>query len=198
MPFYYQVRLALNFGALGVLQNTYSISYGGSIQLTNSAILSLMTTWMNSIYNTSGLRNTYANEITLKECEVTEHTVAGVLVRTVGNISPTVAGNSSADSSALTTAMSAQMNTNTPNVRGAKRFPPPTDDLVVNGLLVNSCVATLAQAAANWISPGLVSTNPWVAGVFSTSTGQFVFTNGTGTVRNIPGTQTTRKPGRGL
>lgn len=198
MASYYQVRLALAFGALGVLQNTFAIEYSGAIAPADSGILTNMTTWMNRIYGNSSLRDYYADNITLKECVVTEHDVAGVLLRIVGGISPTVSGNSNVDSSALTTTMTGSGKTNQPKVRGSKRFPTPIDSVVVDGLLLNAAVGALAQATANWIAPGLGGVFPWYSGVFSEAVGHFVRFNGIGVVRNIPGTQVTRKPGRGL
>jgi len=157
-----------------------------------------MDTWMTRIYNTSGLRTVISTAFTLISCIVTEHTSTGQLIREVGGISPVISGTSSGDSSAGPTAMSAQANTNTPKARGGKRFPPPVDTVVVGQLLTNTALSLLASAASYWLAPGLGGINPWESGIFSTFAGGFVPFNGTGTVRNIPGTQTTRKPGRGL
>lgn len=196
MAFYYKVRVQHRLGALGVLQSTFAITYTGVLALPDSSVLTNMTTWLTRIYNTSGLMNVVANDIVFQSADVTEHTLAGALIRLVGNVNPTINGIATGDTSALTTAMSAVLKTNEPRVMGKKRFPSPVEGALVDGLITNSVMAALAAAAANWMAPGFGAS--WLSGVFSSKVGTFVPFNGSGTVKNIPGTQVTRKPGRGL
>jgi len=196
--FYYQIRMTWNLGGRGVMQNTFTIRYGGTVAVTDAAVLTQMQNWMNLVYGASGLTSVMSNTVTFLSGIVTEHTVAGALIRELGGISPSVNGSSAADILPGVDALSATARTNTPKVRGGKRFGGIVETVINNQLLNNTALSALVAAVSRWITPALGGINPWESGVFATSTGQFVPFNGTGIVKNIPGTQVTRKPGRGM
>ena len=88
--------------------------------------------------------------------------------------------------------------TGIPRVQGRKRLPGIVESAQFDGLFANALLNALAQAALVYIL-GLTGWPEisYFPGVPSSKTASWQRFEGTGTVTNIPGTQVTRKPGRG-
>lgn len=197
MTMYIKIAASWNMGSLGIAQNTYTLRWSGAINPLDSVLLSAMSAYLTSIYVTSGLTGVMHSSCTSLGAQVSEITASGALVRIIGGISPAISGTSGGDMNAGPTAMSGTARTNVPKVRGSKRFPGVIDSGVVGQLLTNSVMSFLVAAVSRWISGAGSTGGNYVAGVPSTRTGGWVDFNLTGLVKNVPGTQVTRKPLRG-
>lgn len=191
-----KTTLTLNRGNQGVAMNTFFHSTGADSP-SWSTISAALTTYINNLY--APMRNFMSTAMTLISCTVEEVNSAGEVIGLLGSITPTVDGNSANDMNSGPTAMTIGARTLYPKIRGSKRFAGVTDGNVVNQLLTNAALNGLAQAAAAYItvySSGGVNFSP---GVISTTLPGFAHFSLTGAwAKNIPGTQVTRKPGRGI
>jgi len=200
MPdFFYKATLRWNNGVLGKVQNTFSFKHNALTQDSDTVLLANVSAWMTGIYVTSGLRNIMHTSVVFSDGGLDQVSATGDIIRHVGGFGDAnLSGQSTGESMPGPVAMAATARTNTPKVRGSKRFPPPVEGAVAEGLLTNSAMSFLVAATTRWIAGYTVLGVPrYVAGVFSSQVSSFVPFNGTGLVTNIPGTQVTRKPGRG-
>lgn len=196
---FYRATLTWNLGALGVAQNTYHFRHDALTADSDTVLRANVMAWMTGIYVTSGLRNVMHTSIQFASGQLDEVTQTGDLVRHIGGFGDaTLSGQSGGDTEPGIVSMSVSGRTNTPKVKMGKRFPPPVDGGVLSSLFINSVLSFMVAATVRWLTGYTVLGVPrYVAGVISTKTGGFVDNNGTGLVYNIPGSQVTRKPGRG-
>ena len=200
MPdFYYKATVRWNNGSLGKIQNTFSFRHNAVVQDSDTTLLANTMAWITGIIVTSGLRIVAHTSITFSDGSLDQVDATGNVIRHVGGFGDaTLSGQSSGESMPRPVAMSGTARTNTPKVRGGKRFFPPVEGAVAEGLLINTAMSYLVAAVSRWLAGYTVLGVPrYVSGVFSERTGGFVPFNGTGLVYNVPGTQVTRKPGRG-
>lgn len=198
--FYYRATLKWTQGSLGIVQNTYTFRHNAVSQDSDTILKANVNAWMQGIYDLSGYRDIMHTSLAFGSGLLEQITSIGTAIRIVGGFGDsTLSGTSGGDSEPATVAGSATARTNVSGVRGGKRFPPPADNNVIGGLLTNTPFSFLVAATVRWLAGYTVLGVPrYVAGVPSTKTGGWVDFNNTGLVINIPGTQVTRKPMRGL
>lgn len=193
----YQVTVVLNNGSVGQMLNKFTCHNAAATVPVDSVVLSHMTQWINNIFAT--LRPFLGVDVTHSSSWVSEMNANGTVARLVGFITPTVSGTGGADGEPGQVALSMSPRTAVPKVRGGKRFSGVVENSIVAKLFVNSALSAGAAAFAYWASgvafPGVAT---YVAGVLSSKVGGFVPFAGGGTLKNVPGTQTTRKALRGF
>lgn len=197
----YQVRVRFLQQGLGVAMNVWTARNIAAIQPSDPTILADMEAWMEAIY--APLRPVMDTGCTFADADVVEVTFDEegkvIVARVVGTIVPTISGLGTAEQLPLVDAGSAFARTGAPRVRGNKRFPGVSEVVQAEGLFNNVLLDALASAALAWLlgpTPGPFSS--WLAGVMATSLLAFREFNGQAAVTNVPGTQVTRKPLRGL
>lgn len=195
MPIF-RVNIRFNQQNLGTAINTFTcIQEFGEI-LNDATLLNDMTSWMEDIYDP--LLSLMDTGFQFASGQVLEMGEDGSIVRIVGSISPDISGTANSDQLALPTAASAFVRTNEPKIRGSKRFSGFCEPNQADGLFDNALLNAMALAVIAWASNrGSVLTALYEPGVLSTSLETFVRFAGTAVITNIPGTQVTRKPGRG-
>jgi len=164
---------------------------------TDAQLLASAANWIAAIY--SPLRNYMDTGCVFASGQVLEVDDAGDTIRIVGGIAPAVSGLNATEQTQLTSAFTGTARTAVPGVRGSKRFAGMSEIASIEGLLSNAALSALATAVANWLVGPIppVGSGGARAGVISSAVAGFVpFTN-SGIATNIPGTQVTRKPGRG-
>lgn len=190
----YKISVTLNAGGRGKAVNVFYARNVAATQPSDAVVIATLTGWVGSIF--SALRPWISNTYTHMETLVQAIDNNGTVIRNVGTGTAAVAGTAVGDPSAGTTAMSMMARTNVPKVRGSKRIAGLIDSGVVGQLLTNAALAALASAVSQWVlGPGAGS--QFFPGVHSTTLPGFVNFSGVGVVTNVPGTQVTRKPGRG-
>lgn len=196
---YYKVTLGWSVSGLGREYNTFAFREMRPTTDTDANILTDLTAYLTSVYQTSGLRNVMHTSRVFYSGVCWECSASGGTIRQVGTLgSANLSGQSSGDAEPGPVALSVTARTNTPDVRGGKRFPGVVDGGIVGGLLTNGVMSILVAAATRYITPYTVLGVVWYQpGVFSSKTGAFVPFNNQALVTNIPGTQVTRKPLRG-
>lgn len=189
-----KITLVFNNANRGVAVNSFVWNNNDPIA-ADSVILSRSEQWMQAIF--TPLRAHMSNQYTLSSGQVDEINPAdGKVLRHIGNINPSVSGTSGLEMLPTVDAASALARTNVPKVRGTKRFGGLTEATQVNGLFLNPLVSALATAAAEWLAgTGLSLIDQ--PGVWSSKESGFVPFANSGAVTNVPGTQVSRKPGRG-
>ena len=195
MAFVYKAVVTTNLNNLSTAQNSFVGQFNAAIAPTDGAILAIFEDWIELIWDS--LRGQIDSGCVRTGGTVDEiNNATGEVIRHVGNISPVMDGQATGDSNVHTVAGSMFARTNVPGVRGSKRIAGLTETNTVDGLFNNAILAALTTAATRWIAgPGVLL---WRGGVWSSKMSSFVpFANQGGTT-NVPGTQTTRKIGRGL
>ncbi len=191
-----RTTVTLNRGNQGVAMNTFchTTGAGSPTWAVTSAVLLV---YLNNIY--SPLRSVMNVGMTLISCTVESINPNGTVIGALGSIAPTVNGLSNTDMNSGPTSMTIGAKTVVPRVRGNKRFAGANQDVIVGQLFQNPTVVLLAQAAAAFITPYVSGGVTFTPGVISVKEGGFVPFSLSGAVaKNIPGTQVTRKPGRGI
>ena len=192
----YRVTLTFSANGYGTASNVFHVQNTSSTQPSDALILGDMSNYMSGIFNQ--LRPYMSNTTTLLSGLVQLVNGAGQVIRNIGGITPTVGGTATSEASANTVAMSVTARTNEPKVRGGKRFPGLVESSLVGQVFTNGMVAILTNVLALWIGGYLGGgIRPYLAGVVSSKVVAFVPFNGTGILKNYPGTQVTRKPFRG-
>lgn len=190
-----RTTLTLNRGNQGVAMNDFCHTTG-AVDPTWSVTSAVLTAYINAIY--SPLRSVMTNTMTLISCQVDKINPDGTVQATLGSIVPTVSGLSTTDMNSGPTSMTIGARTLVPKVRGGKRFAGANQDVIVSQLFVNPTVLLMAQAAAAYITIYVSSGVTFTPGVISTKVAGFVpFSTSGAWTKNVPGTQVTRKPGRG-
>lgn len=196
MPAIYKVTVAFNQNNLGRAMNSFTWRDNVDTFLLDSAVLAASENYINDIFGP--LRPYMDTGYVFIEGQVAEIAAAdGSVVRLVGGITPTISGTAAGDMLPSVVAASGLARTEVPKVRGTKRFGGIVEAKQDNGLFDNPLLAALAGAVAEWIAGdalGLLSS----PGVWSEKQAGFVPFNGSGLVTNIPGSQVSRKPGRGV
>lgn len=196
---YYRATLTWNLSSHGVAQNTYHFRHDALSADSDSLLRANVMAWMTGVYVTSGLRNVMHTSTQFSNGQLDEVTAQGNLVRHIGGFGDaSLSGQSSGDSEPGIVAMSATGRTNEPRVKMGKRWPPCVDSGVIDGLYLNNVLTYMVAATTRWLSGYTVLGVPrYIAGTPSSRTGGWVDSNLTGLVWNIPGSQVTRKIGRG-
>lgn len=190
----YKVTVRINAGNRGQAVNVFYARNVAATQPSDSVVISTLTGWIGSIF--SPLRPWLSNTFTHLETLVQAIGNDGVVTRNIGTGTSAVSGTAVGDPSAGPTAMSMLARTNVPKVRGSKRIAGVIDSAVVTQVLTSAALSALAAAVSQWVvGPGAGS--QFFPGVHSTTLPGFVNFSGVGVVTSIPGTQVTRKPGRG-
>jgi hypothetical protein len=192
---YFRIDVKFSLGASGAAINNYVMRYTDPLPALDTAVLSTATTWMEKIYEP--IKQYMDTNTVLASARVVEIDANGQTIREVGGISPGISGTSVADSLPAPVAPSITARTNTSRVRGGKRFPPFNEAASTEGFWINAIVNALVQVALAYLGVPDVFFDTWQAGVISSKVGGFVPFNGKALVSNVPGTQVTRKPGRG-
>ncbi len=196
---YYRATLGWSVAGLGREYNTYSLREDRPTTDTDANILTDIMAYLTGIHVTSGLRNIIHTSRVFYSGVLWECTAGGAVIRQVGTLGSSVLnGQSGGDGEPGTVALSVTARTNTPDVRGGKRWSGVVGGGIVGGLLTNGVFSIVVAALTRYLTPYTVLGVKWYTpGVFSTKTGGFVPFNGQGLAINIPGTQNTRKPLRG-
>jgi hypothetical protein len=89
--------------------------------------------------------------------------------------------------------------TNIARTRARKSLSGFVESVILQGLFDNSGFARLVNFGAYWVYGPTAAgvANAWLPGTLSLRLGQFAGFTGSFTVTNVPGTQVTRKIGRG-
>jgi len=192
---FYKIVVNFNGFNLSKCTNVFFME-DGALPSTDAVKIGAAENWLDAIY---GAVNTWADtNYTLMDATLYEVDGAGQVVRIVGGLNPSIDGQLGGEGLSLTTAGSGSARTNIPRVRGSKRFGGIGEIVQADGLFTNAILSALAQAVLEWLL-GATSTSGvnFPGGVISTAAETFVPFNDSGLVTNIPGTQVTRKPGRG-
>lgn len=192
----YKATLVFNANNHGVAMNSFVWKYSGLVPLTDNDAVGYTEDWLVDIF--APLRPLMDSGYALMSGVLDEIDPAtGLIVRHVGGLSPSVSGSNNADMLPAPDAGSALARTNIPRVRGMKRFGGFVEGQQTDGLFINSLVSALATATANWLLGPNNGTTGFNSGVWSSKAADFVPFANTGMVTNVPGTQVSRKPGRG-
>jgi hypothetical protein len=195
MATYYRVDMKFNLANTGSAINNYVFRCSDGIPPLDILVLATAEAWMEKIY--SPMRALMHTSTQLASARVVQIDATGTTIREVGGISPAVNGTDTGDNLPAPVAASITARTNTSRVRGGKRFPPFSENESVNGFWINAVVQALVQVALAYLGVPDVFFDNYQAGVISSKTGGFVEFNNKALVSNVPGTQVTRKPGRG-
>jgi len=191
----YKISVRFNDNNHGVAMNSFTWLETSLVPLPDAQVLERSEQWLNAIY--APLRIYMDTGYSFVEAQVDEISQAtGETVRGVGGITPTIGGQSAQDMLPAPDAGSALARTAIPRVRGQKRFGGFIEGQQTDGLLLNPLLSALAAATTQWIL-GAALEPAASTGVWSSKTLGFVPFNGSGVVTNVPGTQVSRKPGRG-
>lgn len=191
----YKVILTFNLNNLSTGQNSFIVRDPALIPYTDGLLLPILEDWVTSMWDS--LRNHMDSGCTLISGAVDEiDNATGEVIRHVGNISPSCNGAIGGDALTHFSAGSAFARTGVPGVRGSKRIAGLSEASSVDGLWTNLLLAALGTFASRW----LVGLNPdnLEAGVWSSKVSSFVPFVPQGGVTNVPGTQVSRKIGRGM
>jgi len=190
----YKITVVQNAGGRGQVVNVFYTRNVNATQPSDAVVLSSCLGWVGSIF--SALRPFIHNSYTHMNTIVQAINNDGTILREIGSGTSAVTGTGGGDPSAGTTAMSMFARTIRPGSRGSKRIAGLIDSSVVLQLIPNAALGAMTQAVAQWmLGPGAAS--GFLSGVHSTTLPGFVNLTGVGVVTNVPGTQVTRKPGRG-
>lgn len=193
----YKMTIVYNAASLGVATNIFWFQHVGGSPDPDDTVLSLAKDWAEDIYG--DLTQFMALAFKLKEGVIDEVDTQGVKVRTVGSIDPDISGISSGDPLTLPAAGSTFARTSVPRVMGRKRWPGFHEGTTAGALFINNLVSGLATATLEWLAgPATIIFSEYVAGVISKRIGDFVPFADSGVATNVPGTQVTRKPLRGI
>lgn len=193
----YKIALSFSNNARGLAMNSFTWAYDfGSSVLDDSVVLSTSTTWINLIFNS--LRPRMDSGYVLTSAVVSEISpVTGELIRIIGGITPTCSGTAATEMLPCVDAASAFCRTQVPRVRGSKRFGGVIEGDQADGLFNNTLVTALATAVAYWLAGPSAGFPGYSSGVWSSRVSNYVPFANSAVVTNIPGTQVSRKPGRG-
>lgn len=191
------VKITLKFNLNNLSVGMNSFFFRDSVDIGSDAgYLAAADTWMDDFW--APLRPVMDSGVVLMSASVDEIVAAtGHIDRHIGGITPVVNGTN--NSSALPQIVAGSMfaRTDVPKVRGGKRIAGFHAGGSVEGLFTNTVLTALAAAATVWIDgpAGYATFNP---GVWSSKVSGFVDFIPQAGVTNIPGSQVTRKIGRGL
>lgn len=195
MP-YFRITLKFNQQSLGSAFNVFYFrnSVGSP---TDTQIRTVATDYINDIFDT--LRNSMDAGCTFSSCQIDEVNLANETIRSLGSITPTVSGTASGDQLSLFTAGSMFARTDRAKTRGSKRLPGISEGRHVDGLFDNTLITALVNAALAYFSErGSVLTWIFQPGVISLIDNTWHALSGSAVVTNVPGSQVTRKVGRGV
>jgi len=192
----YKVEVRFNNQNLGSAVNVFYAQDTNVTPDPDQDVLDRMETWIQNVYGS--LRPLMDTGFVFASGRVLEVDNLGVLVRIIGGINPDISGLVTAQTLTLPAAGSATARTATPRVQGRKRFGGLVEGSLLDGLYDNALLTALGTALIQWlIGPGFGIVASWLSGVISSKLENFAPFDDNGLVTNIPGTQVTRKPGRG-
>lgn len=191
----YKIILTFNLNNLSTAQNSFVFSDNGIIPSTDAFVLSEAEDWITNMFD--AIKSYMDAGVTLTSAVVDElNNATGEVLRHVGSISPSASGALTGDSLPHFAAGSVFARTGVPGVRGSKRIAGISEAQSTDGLFQNGALAALATLAARWLVGPAASA--FLGGVWSSKALSFVPFVNQGGATNVPGTQVTRKIGRGL
>ena len=191
----YRVDVRFNMQNLGSGVNVFWFEWGNVENPTS--FLGAVTDWVESMYEP--LVGFIDSGCVFADAQVVSVDVEGETIEVIGSITPNISGTSNTEQLPSTSAASAMARTGTPKVQGRKRIPGIVEGAQIDALFTNPIVTAMAQFVVAWIlGPAGFGLPDAVAGVLSSKLLDFAGFSGSGTVTNVPGTQVTRKPLRGL
>lgn len=192
----YRIRMEFSQQGLGIAQNIYWLQNEDLLPPTDSALLDSAVSYMEAIY--TPILPHMSDTITSRGLVMDEVDTGGFLVRLIGSRAVAADGESADDPLPLPAAGSGFIRTNSPKVRGGKRFPGIREAGTIQGLFTNAVTTALAAAVLEWLSgEGISILLDLATGVLSKTLLEFVPFSNSAVVTNVPGTQVTRKPLRG-
>ena len=181
-----------------VALNVFIARYLGVTSLADSVAITAMTNWIESIYTpilpqleSTGTFDTGAVDVV---------SGLGVVLRSLGVISPTLVPTNVGELFPHGVAPMIRVLTITPRVWGRKFLPLYTEATAIEGFLGAAEIVNLVLAGVAWADPfdDPVAGDTWVPGVISAKQLDFEPFSGTVIVGNVPGYQRRRKPGVGI
>jgi len=193
---YFRITLKFNQQSLGAAINVFYFRNSAGTP-TDAQIRTVATDYLNDIF--SDLRGSMDAGCSLSSCQVDEVNLGNETIRSLGSITPTVSGTASGDQLSLFTAGSMFARTDRAKTRGSKRLPGISESRHSDGLFDNTLVNALVTAAlAYFAERGSVLTWIFQPGVISLLDNTWHALRGSAVVTNVPGSQVTRKVGRGV
>lgn len=191
----YQVVVTHNQQNLGIAQNKYWFEAPPELP-GNPLWLAAVGSWMDAIY--SPLQSSLDSGFVSMGVSIDMVDNDGSVLTHMGTTNPAISGTNAGDQLALTTALTLTARTFAPKIRGSKRIGGAEEGTQKDGLFLNGMLTAGVTAAIQWVlGPAGFGIAGAQAGVLSRTYQAFYPFTGSLQVTNIPGTQVTRKPGRG-
>lgn len=191
----FRVITTWNMNDRGIGHNVFYAVNNAPGTPPDANILAVMDEWLDRMFSTiapvyiSDTWHNISNQVSLLS-------PLGNVIREIGGLSPIWSGGSPIEPVAEPTTISITARTAVPRVRARKSISGGTEQYMTDGLWVNAAVNAASEFLNWWLN--LTAIDPqWAGGTISSKVSNFVPFNGSGVVKNIPGTMVTRKPGRG-
>lgn len=192
---YYKIIVTFNNHNLGKAVNVFHFrnASGGP---TDNQLRDVASGYIEDFYGT--MTALLDGNLVFMDAQLVEVDLADEVVRVLGSLTPTITPSGSGDMLSLTTAGSIFARTSLAKARGSKRIPGIRENQLLGALFDNAILNAMVNAALVYISDrGSVLTWIFRPGVISVVNAAWADFSGTAVVTNIPGTQVTRKVGRG-
>lgn len=192
----YRANVKFNMQNLGSGVNTFVFEIPGGTQPSNNEIRQAVKDWIEDLYDE--IKTQMDNGCTFASGQIVRLASDGTTDALIGGFSADISGTADGSQLASTTAASMYARTDLAGIRGSKRIPGIFEGAQDNALFDNSLLVDLAFFAGKMLFNFFVTfILEGVPGVWSTREQAFVPFSDTAVVTNVPGTQVTRKPGRG-
>lgn len=203
------VRQVGNNGQL--YANTFYTQCKEASGVADSTVLAELEDWIEAVFGS--INGKVDAGVSFGDCSVDVVEVTGVydpdpalntakvtVVRPVGFITPGIANGATGEEYSGVDTITIIPATNVSKTRARKSLSGFTEAFVDQQLLINALLSDAIFFGVQWVLgpsglPGIVS--EWLAGTLSLRLDLFAAFTGTFTITNVPGTQVTRKIGRG-